>query len=70
VRTLFTATASFAQAPAPESAPARVEDAAAARGDAAFSAQLKRLAADLRTKDFSATKLEDLLEQQRVAVLP
>ena len=49
---------------------AQVEDAAAARGDAAFSAQLKRLAADLRTKDFSATKLEDLLEQYKVAVLP
>jgi hypothetical protein len=31
---------------------------------------LKRLAADLRTKNSSATKLEDLLEQYKVAVLP
>ena len=49
---------------------AQVEDAAAARNAATFSAQLKRLAVDLRTKDFSASKLEDLLEQYKVAVLP
>jgi hypothetical protein len=48
----------------------QVEDAAAARSEAAFSAGLKRLAVDLRTKDFSSTKLEDLLEQYKVAVLP
>jgi hypothetical protein len=49
---------------------AQVEDAAAARSEAAFSAQLKRLAVDLRTKDFSSSKLVDLLEQYKLAVLP
>src|SRR5437868_2109188 len=34
---------------------AQVEDAAVARNDAAFSAQLKRLATDLRTKDLSSS---------------
>jgi hypothetical protein len=49
---------------------AQVEDATAARSDAAFSAQLKRLAVDLRTKDFSTSKVEDLMEQYKLAVLP
>jgi hypothetical protein len=49
---------------------AQVEDAALMRTDATFSAQLKRLAADLRTKDLSASKLEDVLEQYKLAVLP
>jgi hypothetical protein len=49
---------------------AQVEDAAAARNAASFSAQLKRLAVDLRSKDFSASKVEELLEQYKVAVLP
>ncbi len=49
---------------------AQVEDAAAARNAASFSAQLKRLAVDLRAKDFSASKLEELLEQYKLAVLP
>ena len=46
------------------------EDAAVARGEAAYSAQLKKFAVDLRTKDFSASKLEDLLEQYKLAVVP
>jgi len=49
---------------------AQVEDAAVARNDAAFSAQLRKLAVDLRTKDLSASKLEDVLEQYKLAVLP
>ncbi len=49
---------------------AQVEDGATARVDAAFSAQLKRFAVDLRTKDFSASKLEDLLEQYKLTVTP
>jgi hypothetical protein len=49
---------------------AQVEDAAAARGEAAFSAQLKKFAVDLRTKDFSTSKLEDLLDQYKLAVVP
>lgn len=49
---------------------AQVEDGALARQDAAFSAQLKRLAVDLRAKDFSALKLEDLLDQYKLTVTP
>jgi hypothetical protein len=49
---------------------AQVEDAAIVRAEAAWSAQLKRLAVDLRAKDFSATKLEDLLDQYKLAVVP
>ena len=49
---------------------AQVEDAALVRAEAAWSAQLKRLATDLRSKDFNATGLEDLLDQYRLAVVP
>jgi hypothetical protein len=49
---------------------AQVEDAAIVRAEAAWSAQLKRLAADLRTKDFSAVKQDDLLEQYKLVVVP
>jgi hypothetical protein len=49
---------------------AQVEDAALVRADATWSAQLKRFATDLRTMDFSASKLEDLLQQYRLAVAP
>jgi hypothetical protein len=49
---------------------AQVEDAALVRAEAAWSAQLKRFAADLRSRDFSASKLEDLLDQYRLAVVP
>ena len=49
---------------------AQVEDAAVARSEAAFSGQLKKFAVDLRTKDFSASKLEDLLEQYKLVVVP
>lgn len=49
---------------------AQVEDAAVSRGEAAYSAQLKKLAVDLRTKDFSASKLEDLLDQYKLVVVP
>jgi hypothetical protein len=49
---------------------AQVEDAAVARGEAAYSAQLKKFAVDLRTKDFSASKLDDLLDQYKLAVVP
>jgi hypothetical protein len=49
---------------------AQVEDAAVQRSDAAFSVQLKRLAMDLRTKDFSSKKADDLFEDYKLAVLP
>ncbi|HTS29732.1 MAG TPA: M14 metallopeptidase family protein [Bryobacteraceae bacterium] len=49
---------------------AQVEDAAMARNEAAFSAQLKKFAVDLRTKDLSTSKLEDLVEQYKLAVVP
>jgi hypothetical protein len=49
---------------------AQVEDAGIVRAEAAWSAQLVRLAVDLRTKDLSATKVEDLLDQYKLAVVP
>jgi len=49
---------------------AQVEDAAVSRAEASYSAQLKKFAVDLRTKDFSAKKLEDLLEEYKLAVTP
>jgi hypothetical protein len=49
---------------------AQVEDGAVARSDAGFSAQLKKFAVDLRTKDLSAAKLEDLLDQYKLTVVP
>ena len=49
---------------------AQVEDQAAARREITYSTQLKKLAADLRTKDFSTTSLEDLLDQYKLAVIP
>jgi len=49
---------------------AQVEDGALVRTDAAFSAQLTRFAIDLRTKDLSASKLEDLLDQYKLTVVP
>jgi hypothetical protein len=48
----------------------KVEDAATARREASYSAQLKRFAVDLRTKDLSSSKMDDLLEQYRLAVIP
>jgi len=48
----------------------QVDDAATVRADAAWSAQLKRFAVDLRTRDFSASKLDDLLDQYKLAVVP
>jgi hypothetical protein len=49
---------------------AQVEDAAIARQYAVYSTQLQKFAVDLRTKDFSAAKLEDLLDQYKLAVIP
>jgi ribosomal 50S subunit-associated protein YjgA (DUF615 family) len=49
---------------------AQVEDAALARREAAYSTQLKKFAVDLRTKDLSASKLDELLDQYRLAVIP
>jgi hypothetical protein len=56
--------------PALDDLRAQVEDAAMARSDAAFSAQLRKFAMDLRTKDLSASKIEDLLDQYKLAVTP
>jgi hypothetical protein len=49
---------------------AQVEDAAAGRREATYSTQLKKFAADLRAKDLSAAKMEDLLEQYKLAAIP
>ncbi len=49
---------------------AQVEDAAIVRAEATWSAQLKRLAVDLRTKNFSAVKQDDLLDQYKLVVAP
>jgi Zinc carboxypeptidase len=49
---------------------AQVEDAATVRREATYSTQLKRLAADLRTKDLSGSKVDDVLDQYRLAVIP
>jgi hypothetical protein len=49
---------------------AQVEDAALSRSDATFVAQLRKFAVDLRTKDLSASKLEDLLDQYKLTVTP
>jgi hypothetical protein len=49
---------------------AQVEDAALSRADATFVAQLRKFAVDLRTKDLSASKLEDLLDQYKLTVTP
>src|SRR5579883_2713331 len=49
---------------------AQVADESAARKEANYSLQLKKLAADLRTKDFSNTKMEDVLDQYQLAVIP
>jgi hypothetical protein len=56
--------------PALDDLRAQVEDAALSRSDSAFAAQLRKFAVDLRTKDLSASKVEDLLEQYKLAVLP
>ncbi len=49
---------------------AQVEDAATARAEATYIAQLRKFVTDLRTKDYSASKLEDLLDQYKLAVVP
>ena len=49
---------------------AQVEDGAIARSESTYIAQLRKFALDLRTKDFSASKLDDLLDQYKLAVVP
>jgi hypothetical protein len=49
---------------------AQVDDAAASRSEAAFASQLRKLATDMRSKDLSANKPDDLLEQYKLAVVP
>ncbi len=49
---------------------AQVEDAAVSRSEATYIAQLRKFATDLRTRDFSASKLDDLLDQYKLAVVP
>jgi hypothetical protein len=56
--------------PALDDLRAQVEDAAASRAEASYIAQLRKFAIDLRTKDFSTAKLEDLLDQYKLAVIP
>jgi hypothetical protein len=56
--------------PALEDLRAQVEDAAVSRSYAAFAAQLRKFVVDLRTKDLGASKIENLLEQYKLAVLP
>jgi uncharacterized membrane protein len=56
--------------PALDDLRAQVDDAATSRREAAYIAQLRKFALDLRTKDFSASKPDDLLEQYKLAVIP
>jgi ribosomal 50S subunit-associated protein YjgA (DUF615 family) len=49
---------------------AQVADAAVTRKEATYSTQLKKLAADLRAKDLSAVKLDELVEQYKLAAIP
>jgi hypothetical protein len=56
--------------PALDDLRAQVEDSAAVRTEASWTAQLRKLAVDLRTKDFSTTSLDDLLEQYKLVVIP
>jgi hypothetical protein len=49
---------------------AQVEDAAVSRSEAGYIAQIRKFVLDLRTKDFSTAKLDDLLEQYKLAVIP
>ena len=56
--------------PALDDLRAQVEDGAVARSQAAWTAQLRKFMIDLRSKDFSAAKLEDLLDEYKLAVLP
>jgi len=49
---------------------AQVEDATMSRNDATYIAQLRKFALDLRTKDVSASRLDDLLDQYKLAVVP
>jgi hypothetical protein len=48
----------------------QVEDAAAGRREANYSTQLKKFAADLRAKDLSVSKIDDLLDQYKLAAIP
>ncbi len=56
--------------PALEDLRAQVEDATMSRNDATYIAQLRKFALDLRTKDVSASRLDDLLDQYKLAVVP
>jgi ribosomal protein S18 acetylase RimI-like enzyme len=56
--------------PALDDLRAQVDDAATSRNDATYIAQLRKFALDLRTKDFSASRLDDLLDQYKLAVVP
>jgi hypothetical protein len=56
--------------PALDDLRAQVEDAAASRADASWTAQLRKLAVDLRAKDLSAAKLDDLLDEYKLVVVP
>jgi hypothetical protein len=49
---------------------AQVEDAAVSRSEAGYIAQIRKFVLDLRTKDFSTAKLDDLLDQYKLAVIP
>jgi len=56
--------------PALEDLRAQVEDAGVSRGDATWIGQLRKLVVDLRTKDLSTTKMEDVLDQYKLVVVP
>jgi hypothetical protein len=49
---------------------AQVEDAAIARSEATYIAQIRKFVLDLRSKDLSSSKLDDLLEQYKLQVIP
>ena len=56
--------------PALDDLRAQVEDAAVSRAEAQWTAQIRKFVVDLRTKDLSASKLDDLMEQYKLVVVP
>ncbi len=49
---------------------AQVDDTAAARAESTYIAQVRKLATDMRTRDFSTTRIDALLDQYKLAVIP
>jgi hypothetical protein len=56
--------------PALDDLRAAVEDANVARQFASYTAQLRKLAIDMRTRDFTSSTLANLLDQYKLTVVP